>query len=124
VGCTNSYCDFADGEPLLANSQPNDPATWHLGPLPTPAAPADREIQGPSVQLATAEDECPPWQEYAMPGYPTDHAGLEILPFDECLRLLASVPVGRVGFFADGDGRRRWEGHRIPDWCGSAWVPG
>ncbi len=66
-----------------------------------------REIQGPSVQLATAEDECRPWQEYAMPGYPTDQAGLETLPFDECLRLLASVPVGRVGFFADGDGRRR-----------------
>jgi uncharacterized protein len=38
-----------------------------------------------------------------MPGYPTDHAGLEILPFDECLRLLASVPVGRVGFVADGE---------------------
>jgi uncharacterized protein len=38
-----------------------------------------------------------------MPGYPTDHAGLEILPFDECLRLLASVPVGRVGFFAAGE---------------------
>jgi uncharacterized protein len=38
-----------------------------------------------------------------MPSYPTDHAGLEILPFDECLRLLASVPVGRVGFVADGE---------------------
>ena len=38
-----------------------------------------------------------------MPGYPTDHAGLEILPFEECLRLLASVPVGRVGFIADGE---------------------
>jgi uncharacterized protein len=38
-----------------------------------------------------------------MPGHPTDHAGLEILPFDECLRLLASVPVGRVGFCADGE---------------------
>ena len=38
-----------------------------------------------------------------MPGYPTDHAGLEILPFDECLRLLASVSVGRVGFVADGE---------------------
>ena len=37
-----------------------------------------------------------------MPRYPTDHAGLEILPLDECLRLLASVPVGRVGFVADG----------------------
>ena len=38
-----------------------------------------------------------------MRGYPTDHAGLEILPFEECLRLLASVPVGRVGFIADGE---------------------
>ena len=38
-----------------------------------------------------------------MPRYPTDHAGLEIVPFDECLRLLASVPVGRVGFVADGE---------------------
>ena len=34
---------------------------------------------------------------------PTDHAGLEILPFADCLRLLGSVPVGRVGFFADGE---------------------
>jgi uncharacterized protein len=38
-----------------------------------------------------------------MPGHPTDHAGLEILPFNMCLRLLASVSVGRVGFFADGE---------------------
>jgi uncharacterized protein len=35
--------------------------------------------------------------------YPTDHAGLEVLPFDTCLGLLASVPVGRIGFFADGE---------------------
>ncbi len=38
-----------------------------------------------------------------MPGHPTDHAGLEMLPFDVCLRLLGSVPVGRVGFVADGE---------------------
>lgn len=38
-----------------------------------------------------------------MPGQPTDHAGLETLSLDECLRLLASVPVGRVGFYADGE---------------------
>jgi uncharacterized protein len=38
-----------------------------------------------------------------MSEHSTDHAGLEILPFDECLRLLASVPVGRVGFLADGE---------------------
>ena len=38
-----------------------------------------------------------------MPAHPTDHAGLEMLPLDECLRLLASVPVGRVGLHADGE---------------------
>ena len=38
-----------------------------------------------------------------MAEYPTDHAGLEILPFDRCLELLAAVPVGRVSFFADGE---------------------
>jgi len=38
-----------------------------------------------------------------MPGHPTDHAGLETLPFDACLRLLASVPLGRVGFYSDGE---------------------
>jgi len=35
--------------------------------------------------------------------YPTDHAGLEVLPSGTCLELLASVPVGRIGFFADGE---------------------
>lgn len=38
-----------------------------------------------------------------MPTYPVDHAGLEILPFDRCLQLLAAVPVGRISFFADGE---------------------
>jgi nitroimidazol reductase NimA-like FMN-containing flavoprotein (pyridoxamine 5'-phosphate oxidase superfamily) len=38
-----------------------------------------------------------------MPDQPTDHAGLETLPFDMCLRLLASVPIGRIGFYADGE---------------------
>ncbi len=38
-----------------------------------------------------------------MPGYPTDHAGLETLPLAECLRLLTKVPVGRLGFHADGE---------------------
>ena len=38
-----------------------------------------------------------------MPQNPTDHAGLEILPFDTCLELLAAVPVGRVSFVADGE---------------------
>ena len=38
-----------------------------------------------------------------MTHYPTDHTGLEILPFDVCLELLATVPVGRVSFLADGE---------------------
>jgi len=38
-----------------------------------------------------------------MRDFPADHAGLEILPLAECLRLLASVPVGRVAFHADGE---------------------
>jgi uncharacterized protein len=38
-----------------------------------------------------------------MPEQPTDHAGLHMLPFEDCLRLLASAPVGRVGFCADGE---------------------
>jgi nitroimidazol reductase NimA-like FMN-containing flavoprotein (pyridoxamine 5'-phosphate oxidase superfamily) len=38
-----------------------------------------------------------------MPEHPIDHAGLETLPFDRCLLLLASVPLGRVGFCADGE---------------------
>ena len=32
-----------------------------------------------------------------------DHAGLETLPLDVCLRLLESVPVGRVSFYSDGE---------------------
>jgi uncharacterized protein len=35
--------------------------------------------------------------------YPTDRAGLDVLPFDTCLALLASVSVGRIGFLADGE---------------------
>jgi nitroimidazol reductase NimA-like FMN-containing flavoprotein (pyridoxamine 5'-phosphate oxidase superfamily) len=38
-----------------------------------------------------------------MPAHPIDRGGLEILPLDVCLRLLASVPVGRIGFCADGE---------------------
>jgi len=37
-----------------------------------------------------------------MGRYPTDRAGLAILPLDDCLRLLGSVPVGRIGFQSDG----------------------
>ena len=38
-----------------------------------------------------------------MAVYPTDHAGLAILSLQECMRLLESVPIGRIGFQADGE---------------------
>ncbi len=38
-----------------------------------------------------------------MTAHPIDHAGLETLPFDTCLDLLASVPLGRLAFFTDGE---------------------
>ena len=38
-----------------------------------------------------------------MTVHPIDHAGLEILPFADCLRLIEPVPEGRVGFLADGE---------------------
>lgn len=34
---------------------------------------------------------------------PRDHGGLEVLSAEECLRLIASVAVGRVSFVADGE---------------------
>lgn len=34
---------------------------------------------------------------------PRDHAGLAVLSFDECLRLAASEPVGRIAFADAGE---------------------
>ncbi|HEX9889127.1 MAG TPA: pyridoxamine 5'-phosphate oxidase family protein [Nitriliruptorales bacterium] len=34
---------------------------------------------------------------------PLDHSGLEVLGFDECLKLLASQPVGRLAFVEAGE---------------------
>src|SRR5487761_129594 len=63
----------------------------------------------PRTLASTADaGRMPPWEvrtnvrEHEMP-LPTDHAGLEVLPFDSCLSLLAAVSVGRVGFVADGE---------------------
>jgi len=38
-----------------------------------------------------------------MSEYAPDHAGLETLPLDDCLRLLASVPLGRIAFQSEGE---------------------
>jgi len=35
--------------------------------------------------------------------YPTDHAGLAVLPYDHCIERLKLDQVGRVSFVADGD---------------------
>jgi nitroimidazol reductase NimA-like FMN-containing flavoprotein (pyridoxamine 5'-phosphate oxidase superfamily) len=34
---------------------------------------------------------------------PTDHTGLGVLTFDECLRRLTECPVGRIAFLHDGE---------------------
>lgn len=34
---------------------------------------------------------------------PRDHAGMEVLGYDECLRLVGSEPVGRIAFAEGGD---------------------
>ena len=36
-------------------------------------------------------------------GKPLDHAGLAVLSYHECLRLVASEPVGRIAFAQAGD---------------------
>lgn len=38
-----------------------------------------------------------------MTAAPQDHTGLDVLPYDECLRLLAQTPMGRIAFQADGE---------------------
>ena len=69
----------------------------------TTSANTDRSSRPSSPYPGFRRAQPPTSGESDMSRYPTDHAGLEILPFDECLRLLASVPVGRVGFIADGE---------------------
>ena len=34
---------------------------------------------------------------------PTDHTGLRVLDFDDCIQRLAATPVGRIAFPLDGD---------------------
>jgi nitroimidazol reductase NimA-like FMN-containing flavoprotein (pyridoxamine 5'-phosphate oxidase superfamily) len=45
-----------------------------------------------------------PFADASSPGaLPLDHAGLAVLPFETCLRLIAEEKVGRVAFVADGE---------------------
>ncbi len=38
-----------------------------------------------------------------MNSLPVDHAGLAVLPFDECMQLIGATPVGRVAFAMAGE---------------------
>ena len=46
---------------------------------------------------------------------PRDHAGLEVLGYDECLRLAGSEPVGRIAFTEGGDIHIFPVNHRVLD---------
>ena len=38
-----------------------------------------------------------------MSSLPVDHAGMAVLPFDECIRLIGATPVGRIAFAMAGE---------------------
>ena len=46
---------------------------------------------------------------------PRDHAGLEVLGYEECLRLAGSQPVGRIAFADGGDIHIFPVNHRVLD---------
>jgi nitroimidazol reductase NimA-like FMN-containing flavoprotein (pyridoxamine 5'-phosphate oxidase superfamily) len=46
---------------------------------------------------------------------PRDHAGMEVLGYDECLRLAGSQPVGRIAFAESGDIHVFPVNHRVLD---------
>ena len=46
---------------------------------------------------------------------PRDHAGMEVLGYEECLRLAASEPVGRIAFAEGGDIHVFPVNHRVVD---------
>lgn len=46
---------------------------------------------------------------------PRDHTGLEVLRYDECLRLAGSEPVGRIAFAEGGDIHIFPVNHRVLD---------
>lgn len=53
----------------------------------------------------------------STPSHATDRGGLEVLPSDECLQLLASQPVGRVAFIDAGEPVVLPVNHRVDGWA-------
>src|SRR5499425_1507937 len=80
---------------------------WPSGPQPVARArrsgPASEAAPGPIGRARHSRTRGGSPRGCEMSPYPTDHAGLEILSFDRCLELLATVPIGRVSFLADGE---------------------
>jgi hypothetical protein len=74
--------------PRETRLEPKDLPSRDLSPLPVPVPEDQRRIWHPIAPGAAYA------AEHEMPKYPTDHAGLETLPFDRCLQLLATVPIG------------------------------
>ena len=86
-------------------AETKDPDSRDLGPLPMPPQRASVGCGTRSIRVPPGSPGLPAahFRGREMARYPTDHAGLEILPFDRCLQLLTTVPVGRISFFADGE---------------------
>ncbi len=73
-----------------------------------PASREDEPNRAGNAESAMERERAPGLNPPAPPLLPdmtalADHAGLETLPLEACLRLLESVPVGRVSFYTDGE---------------------
>ena len=73
-----------------------------------PASRQDEPSRVRNAEPAREREPAPVLHPPAPPPVPdmtalADHAGLETLPLEVCLRLLESVPVGRVSVHADGE---------------------
>ena len=100
---------YGDVSGLMAGSVTND--CLDQATCPVVIIPARREDEPDRVRDAAHAMEREPAPAQNPPAPPpvpdmtalADHAGLETLPLEVCLRLLESVPVGRVSFYTDGE---------------------
>ena len=100
---------YGDVSGLMAGSVTND--CLDQATCPVVIIPVRREDEPDRVRDAAHAMEREPAPAQNPPAPPpvpdmtalADHAGLETLPLEVCLRLLESVPVGRVSFYTDGE---------------------